>query len=98
MAQKSSARSTTIASGARKTPSALRNAGRVKKNRDASEPPIARASNLALPDPSEIENRQKREKRPDTAARWAPPRSLTKLSSLVTRSGIQLAFLHEQAG
>src|SRR5436189_289844 len=67
MAQKRRARSTTIASGGRNAPRACRKAALVKRKRETSEPPIARASNRPLLDPSEIESRQKREKRPDAA-------------------------------
>src|SRR5713226_3537895 len=86
MAQKRRARSTTIASGCRNAPRASRNVALVKRKRETSEPPIARASSLPLLDPSEIESRQKREKRPETAARCAEALSLTERSSRVTAS------------
>src|SRR5437870_9665560 len=52
IAQKRSDRSTTIASGARKSPSARASPSRVKRNRERREPPIASERALAPPSPS----------------------------------------------
>src|SRR5262249_21946887 len=69
IAEKRSARSTTIASGERKSPRASRSPLLVKRKSDSSDPPLARDSGLAPPSPTATARRQKRQKSPVVAAR-----------------------------
>ena len=69
IAQKSRARSATMASGAAKAPSDSCAPARVRRKSDSSAPPIASASRRGSPRPSTIAMRAKRVKRPEAAAR-----------------------------